>query len=144
MKFKDVFAVSNEEIILMTEDGYYPIINKKSLDTNEQIICFRTQSPYSHMKFMPYEDFKVPTDKEKKDILKALTNAQIRYGDMLEQTEIAMDKYFDKFKKEFPWGDAFDSAYDLQDEESNKKVTKIINQCIEENKTVEELNDKHV
>ena len=148
MWFKEVSYASKDSVILLTDDGYYSLINKDEIDSNELIECGRMQCAEAYMKFMPYDDFKIPTNKEKDEILKALKKANVRifYGNgyLPRKTELALDNYFDKFKKEFPWGDAFDSAYDLQDEESNKKVTKIINKCIEENKTVEELNDKHV
>ena len=145
MWFKEVSYVSEGSVILLTDDGYYSLINKDEIDSNELIMCGRMQCAEAYMKFMPYDDFKIPTSKEKDEILKALKKANVRifYGNgyLPRKTELALDEYFDKFKKEFPWGNYFDNGYECESKDLNDKMVKIINQCIEVNKTIDKLKD---
>lgn len=77
MKFKKVILVSENSIVLQTEDDKYSFINKTMLVLEDEIECGKMEQYESYMKFCPYDNFKEPTEKENNDILKLLETKNI-------------------------------------------------------------------
>ena len=69
MKFKDVILVSEDLVILMTNDNMYSLLSQKTLNEKGEDECGKMATYEAYLKFLPYNEFHKPTEQEKKDIL---------------------------------------------------------------------------